>query len=39
MGKIIKELNSLNIKLNTTVVYSTKQAEKILRLIDKMTKA
>ena len=30
MKKIIKELNSLNIKLNITAVYSAKQTEKIL---------
>ena len=33
MGKIIKELNSKNIKLNITAVYSSKQTEKILKLI------
>ena len=38
MGKIIKELNSLNIKLNITAVYSAKQTEKILKLINKKTK-
>ena len=38
MGKIIKELNSLNIKLNITAIYSAKQTEKILKLIDKKTK-
>ena len=37
MGKIIKELNSQNIKLNITAVYSAKQTEKILKLIDKKT--
>ena len=38
MGKIIKELNNLNIKLNITAVYSAKQTEKILKLINKKTK-
>ena len=38
MGKIIRELNSLDIKLNITAIYSAKQAEKILKLINKKTK-
>ena len=38
MGRIIKELNSLNIKLNITAVYNFKQLEKILNLINKKTK-
>ena len=38
MGKIIKELNSLNIKLNITAVYSARQTEKILKLINNKTK-
>ena len=38
MGKIIKELNSQNIKLNITAVYSSKQTKKILKLINKKTK-
>ena len=38
MGKIIKELNDLNIKLNITAIYSSKQTEKILKLINKKTK-
>ena len=38
MGKIIRELNGLNIKLNITAVYSAKQTEKILKLINKKTK-
>ena len=38
MGRIIKELNNQNIKLNITAVYSTKQTEKILKLINKKTK-
>ena len=37
-GKIIKELNDQNIKLNITAVYSSKETKKILRLIDKKTK-
>ncbi|MDC0043511.1 transaldolase [Candidatus Pelagibacter sp.] len=38
MGKIIKELNNSNIKLNITAVYSASQAKKILKLINKKTK-
>tara|TARA_B100000767_G_scaffold262348_1_gene274905 strand:+ start:417 stop:1115 length:699 start_codon:yes stop_codon:yes gene_type:complete len=38
MGKIIKELNSQNIKLNITAVYSAKYTEKILKLINNKTK-
>ena len=38
MGKIIKELNNNNIKLNITAVYNSKQTKKILRLINKKTK-
>jgi transaldolase len=38
MGRIIKELNGKNIKLNITAVYSSKQTEKILKLINKKTK-
>jgi|TARA_B110000037_G_scaffold195675_1_gene232252 transaldolase len=38
MGKIIKELNSQKIKLNITAVYSSKQTEKILKLVNKKTK-
>jgi len=38
MGKIIKELNNQNIKLNITAVYSAKQTEKLLKLINKKTK-
>ena len=37
-GKVIKELNSLNIKLNITAVYKAKQTERILKLINKKTK-
>ena len=38
MGRIIKELNNQNIKLNITAVYSSKQTQKILKLINKKTK-
>jgi transaldolase len=38
MGKIIKELNNKNIKLNITAVYSFKQTQKILKLINKKSK-
>ena len=38
MGKIIKELNNQNIKLNITAVYNAKQTEKIVKLINKKTK-
>ncbi len=38
MGKLIKELNNLNIKLNITAVYSSKQTEKILKLLNKKSK-
>ena len=38
MGKIIKELNNQNIKLNITAIYTAKQSEKIFRLINKKTK-
>ena len=37
-GKVIKELNSKNIKLNITAVYSAKQTNKILKVINKKTK-
>ena len=37
-GKIIKELNNQNIKLNITAVYSAKQTRKILKLINKKTR-
>ena len=37
-GKVIKELNSQNIKLNITAVYTAKQTEKILKQINKKTK-
>ena len=38
MSKIIKELNNQNIKINITAVYTAKQTEKILKLINKKTK-
>jgi len=38
MGGVIKELNNQNIKLNITAVYSAKQTEKILKVINKKTK-
>ena len=36
-GKVIKELNKRNIKLNITAVYTSKQTEKILKMINKKT--
>jgi transaldolase len=38
MGKIIKELNNKNIKLNITAVYNATQTKKILNLINKKSK-
>jgi transaldolase len=38
MGKIIKELNNMNIKLNITAVYNFKQTNKILKLLNKKSK-
>jgi len=38
MGKIINELNNKNIKLNITAVYTSKQTQKILKVINKKTK-
>ena len=38
MGKIIQQLNNQNIKLNITAVYTSKQTNKILKLINKKTK-
>ena len=38
MGKIIKELNNKNIKLNITAVYNAKQTQRILKVINKNTK-
>ena len=37
-GKVIKELNKKNIKLNITAVYSASQTKKILKVINKKTK-
>ncbi len=37
-GKVIKDLNDRNIKLNITAVYSAKQTAKILKVINKKTK-
>ena len=37
-GKVIKELNSRNIKLNITAVYSANQTKKILKTINKKTR-
>ena len=37
-GKVIKELNKKNIKLNITAVYTAKQTRKILQNINKKTK-
>ena len=37
-GKVIKELNKKKIKLNITAVYSAKQTEKILKVINNKTK-
>ena len=37
-GNVIKELNSKNIKLNITAVYTAKQTAKILKVINKKTK-
>ena len=38
MGEVIKELNNQNIKLNITAVYSAKQTERILKVINRKTK-
>lgn len=38
MGRLIKELNAKNIKLNITAVYSAQQTNKILKNINKSTK-
>ena len=38
MGKIIKELNNKNIKLNITAVYNANQTKKILKSINKRSK-
>ena len=37
-GKVINELNNLNIKLNITAVYTASQTKKILDVINKKTK-
>jgi transaldolase len=37
-GDVIKDLNNKNIKLNITSVYTSKQTEKILKVINKKTK-
>ena len=37
-GKVIKKLNSQNIKLNITAVYTAKQTREILKFINKKTK-
>ena len=37
-GKIIKELNSQNIKLNITAVYTSNQTKKILKVINRKSK-
>ena len=37
-GRVIKKLNNQNIKLNITAVYTSKQTEKILKIINKKTK-
>ena len=37
MGKIIRELNSKNIKLNITAVYTSNQTKKILKYLNKKT--
>ncbi len=38
MGKVIKELNNKNIKLNITAVYNAKQAQKIIKILNKKSK-
>ena len=38
MGKLIKELNNENIKLNITAVYSANQTKKILKSINKKSR-
>ena len=37
-GKIIRELNKQNVKLNITAVYNSKQTQRILKSINKKTK-
>ena len=38
MGKIIKELNNQNIKINITAIYESNQVKRVLKLINKRTK-
>ena len=38
MGKLIKELSNLNIKLNITAVYKSEQTKKILKVLNKNSK-
>ncbi len=38
MGKLIKELNQMNIKINVTAVYTSQQTKKILNCINKKSK-
>ena len=38
MGKIIKQLNSKNVKINITAVYSANQVSKILKKVNKKSK-
>ena len=38
MGKIIKQLNSRNIKLNITAVYNAQQTQKIIKCLNKKSK-
>ncbi len=38
MGKLIKDLNNLNIKLNITAVYTSSQTRKILKNLNKKSK-
>ena len=38
MGKVIRELNNKDIKLNITAVYTSKQTKQILKNVNKKTK-
>tara|TARA_Y100001970_G_scaffold182041_1_gene221530 strand:- start:1713 stop:2411 length:699 start_codon:yes stop_codon:yes gene_type:complete len=38
MGKIIKELNNQDIKINITAIYESNQVKRVLKLINKRTK-
>jgi transaldolase len=38
MGKLIKELNKKNIKLNITAIYNSNQTHKVLKLINRNSK-